>query len=269
MSREKTTSGTNASDATLPGDRRSAASARILVVEDQPSIREYIRTILANAGHEVAVAANGAEAVAAVRDAGFDLVLMDVHMPVMGGLMATRQIRALEGPHAAVPVIAISDNVPALGAAGMNDHIGKPFRKAQLLHKVEAWLNGSRGSMQSPPAGLPATSDRTAFQDACDLMGRPWALRGLSRLTVQIDEAFGPKPAVVHSDEQLARQAHALVSLAALLGFARLSELCSILEDACRNGQGVRLSFGHARAAASRARAAALVLIADLEVADS
>jgi HPt (histidine-containing phosphotransfer) domain-containing protein len=159
--------------------------------------------------------------------------------------------------------------MPALEAAGMNDHIGKPFRKAQLLQKVEAWLIGSRGSTQSPPAGLPATSARTAFQDACDLMGRPWALRGLSRLTAQIDEAFGSKPGAGHPDEQLAAQAHALVSLAALLGFARLSELCSILEDACRNSHGVRLSFGHARAAALGARAAALVLIADLEVADS
>src|SRR6185369_16558165 len=67
MSREKNASGTNASDATRRGNGRaktpSPASARILVVEDQGSIREYIRTILANAGHEVAVAANGAEAV--------------------------------------------------------------------------------------------------------------------------------------------------------------------------------------------------------------
>ena len=81
----------------------------------------------------MAVAVNGAEAVAAVSDADFDLILMDVHMPVMDGLTAARKIRALEGPRSKIPIIAISGDEQSLVAAGMNDHICKPFRKAELL----------------------------------------------------------------------------------------------------------------------------------------
>jgi len=239
-------------------------SRAILVVEDQEPIRELIRAILASAGYEVAVAANGAEAVAAVRDTGFALVLMDVHMPVMDGLAATRQIRALEGPHSTVPIVAISDDAPSLRAAGMNDHISKPFRKAQLLQKIETWLNRSGGPQSTPAASQPKKGG-TAFEEACDLMGRPWTIRGLNRLAVQIDEAFGSQPRADRANGQLVGQAHALVSLAALLGFATLSQLCSTLEEAGKSGHDVKVPFEQAKAAALEARAAALALIADLE----
>jgi DNA-binding response OmpR family regulator len=214
---------------------RAAAPARILVVEDQDSIRELARKVLAGAGYEVTVAVNGAEAVAAVCDAGFDLILMDVYMPVMNGLTAT---------------------------TGMNDHICKPFRKKELLLKVEAWL---QGDMTAPSADLPGKSEGAAFDEACELMGRPWAVRGLTRLKGQIDEAFGADSGVVQNDKQLADRAHALVSLAALLGFSALSELCSTLEEACRGGHDVQLPFERAKAAAAEARKTATGLIADLE----
>jgi CheY-like chemotaxis protein/HPt (histidine-containing phosphotransfer) domain-containing protein len=237
-------------------------SRAILVVEDQEPIRELIRAILASAGYEVAVAANGAEAVAAVRDTGFALVLMDVHMPVMDGLAATQKIRALEGPHSTVPIVAISDDMPSLRAAGMNDHISKPFRKAELLRKIDTWLNRSGGST---PAAAQQKKGGTAFEEACELMGRPWAIRGLNRLAAQIDEAFGSQPGTDRANERLVGQAHALVSLAALLGFATLSKLCSTLEDAGKSGHDVKVPFEQAKAAALEARAAALGLIADLE----
>lgn len=240
------------------GAEAKTLPARILVVEDQETIREVARTILAAAGHEVAVAANGAEAVAAARRAGFDLILMDVYMPVMDGLMAAREIRALEGLYSKVPIIAISGNMQSLAAAGMNDHISKPFRKADLLRKVDAWLGRSA-------THLPAKSETMAFKEACDLMGRPWALQGLAKLGAQIDEMFGVDVGVSRGDARLAGQAHALVSLAAILGFSALSELCSALEEACRNGLDVRLPFERAKAAASEARKAAAALIADLQ----
>lgn len=245
----------------------SAMPARILVVEDQDSIREFMRRILTGAGHEVAVAINGVEAVAAVRDAGFDLILMDVYMPVMNGLTATRKIRALEGPPSRIPIIGISGDVGFQVVAGMNDHICKPFRKAELLLKVDTWLKGefTQPALVDPPD----KSGATAFEEAYELMGRPWALRGLARLTVQIDEAFGTDLDAARSDGRLVGQAHALVSLAAVLGFSTLSELCSTLEEACKSGHGVRLPFEYARAAASEARKTAIDLIADLQVEDS
>ena len=114
--------------------------ARILVVDDQEAVREFTRKILVRAGYEVALAGNGAEALAALDEADFDLILMDAHMPVMTGAAATRRIRALEGPRSTIPIIAFSGDEQSLGAAGVNDHIDKPFTRAELLAKVDAWM---------------------------------------------------------------------------------------------------------------------------------
>lgn len=241
---------------------RAAAPARILVVEDQDSLRELARAVLAGAGYEVTVAVNGAEAVAAVCDAGFDLILMDVYMPVMNGLTAARKIRALEGPRSEIPIIATSGDAQSPATTGMNDHICKPFRKKELLLKVEAWLHGD---MTAPPASPPGKSEATAFGEACELMGRPWAVRGLIKLKGQIDEVFAADCGMARNDGWMADRAHALVSLAAILGFSALSELCSTLEEACRGGHDVQLPFERAKAAAAEVRKTAIGLIAELQ----
>lgn len=236
--------------------------ARILVVDDQEAVREFTQKILARAGYEVALAGNGAEALAALGEADFDLVLMDVHMPVMSGEAATRQIRALDGSRSTIPIIAFSGDEQSLVAAGVNDHIDKPFTRAELLAKVDAWLPGDA----APP--LAATTERAggaAFQEMCDLMGRPWALRGLAKLQAQIDEVFA-EPGSPRDAGFLAGQAHALVSLSAVLGFSTLSEQCSGLEEACRSGHGVQPAFERAKATALEVRAAAVGLIANLKI---
>lgn len=238
-----------------------AMPARILVVDDQEEVRDFTSRILTRAGHEVAVAANGREALAAVQGADFDLILMDFNMPIMNGLTATREIRALEGRPSKTPIIAFSAGEQSLVAAGVNDHICKPFDRAELLRKVDAWLN--RDVVEPPPADK---STGTAFQEAYELMGRPWALRGLTNLKAQIDETFGAEPEAARNDGQLAGQAHALVSLAAVLGFSLLSERCSALEEACRSGHDVPLAFEQAKAAALSARKAAVSLMADLQI---
>ena len=235
--------------------------ARILVVDDQEAVREFTRKILVRAGYEVALAGNGVEALATLDKADFDLVLMDAHMPVMTGVAATQQIRALGGPRSTIPIIAFSGDEQSLAAAGANDHIDKPFTRAELLAKVDAWL--PHDATSPPPAGTAERAGGPAFQEMCDLMGRSWALRGLAKLTAQIDEAFGATPET-RDERRLAGQAHALVSLAAVLGFPALSERCSTLEEACRSGQGVQPAFERARAAALEVRAAVVGLIADL-----
>lgn len=126
----------------------ASISGRILLVEDLEHNRDLARTILVSAGHEVDTAENGEQAVAAVQTKAYDLVLMDIQMPVMDGVTATKMIRELDHSARNIPIIAMTANVlpqqvAAFGEAGMNDHVGKPFKKAELFQKVNTWLQRS------------------------------------------------------------------------------------------------------------------------------
>jgi len=129
---------------TAPAAPNVANGLRLLVADDNEANRELISAILRSAGHEVEVARDGAEAVAAVQSRDYDLVLMDVRMPVMDGLTATRAIRSLKGDVARLPIIALTANVLAdqvafYRAQGMDDHVGKPIKPRDLLVKVAEW----------------------------------------------------------------------------------------------------------------------------------
>jgi len=124
-------------------------SARILVADDAAANRELVSAILTQLGAEAEVAHDGVEALAAVQVIDFDLVLMDMHMPEMDGLEATRRIRALGGNHARLPIIALTANVQREQIqkcldAGMNGHVGKPINIAELARTVAEWLDAGR-----------------------------------------------------------------------------------------------------------------------------
>ncbi|WP_374367013.1 ATP-binding protein [Dongia sp.] len=114
----------------LEGAGRRALS--LLVAEDNLINQKVIRAMLESVGHRTELAADGAEAVAAVQRDRFDAVLMDVQMPLMDGIMATREIRALGGAYADLPIIALTANAMAGDrerylAAGMNAYVSKPI----------------------------------------------------------------------------------------------------------------------------------------------
>jgi CheY-like chemotaxis protein len=126
-----------------------AISARVLLVDDHPVNLELAATVLRLLGCDVVQAENGEQAVAAMRQDPCDLVLMDVHMPRMDGLEATRQIRALGGAAAAVPIIGMSaDVMPEMQAAcleaGMNAAVGKPISISALHGTLAKWLGQAR-----------------------------------------------------------------------------------------------------------------------------
>jgi CheY-like chemotaxis protein len=118
-------------------------SLHVLCAEDNPYARVVLNTILVELGHRVDFAGTGEAAVAAVNRAGYDLVLMDVTLPVMDGLEATRAIRALQGQAASVPIIGISGRADsrerdAALAAGMNAFLAKPVSPAALAQAIAA-----------------------------------------------------------------------------------------------------------------------------------
>ena len=137
--------GHSAAMSDLPSPVRSRGSARILLAEDVEINQEIASAILRRGGYEVDVVADGSEAVKAVQERRYDLVLMDVQMPVMDGIDATAHIRSLDGSVRDIPIIAMTANVyaeqvSAFRASGMNDHVGKPFRPDELYAAIDRAL---------------------------------------------------------------------------------------------------------------------------------
>jgi PAS domain S-box-containing protein len=123
---------------------RPRLGARVLLAEDNAINQEVARELLRAAGCEVDVADNGRRAVEMARAGGYDLILMDVQMPELDGIEASRQIRAMSGL-SRVPIVAMTANAfaedrAACLAAGMNDHVAKPVHAATLYDTLVRWL---------------------------------------------------------------------------------------------------------------------------------
>lgn len=119
---------------------------KILVADDNPDVRAVLVELLANAGLNVTTVCDGAEAVDIISRNNFDLVLMDIEMPIMDGLTAARKIRELDRPGVrSLPVLAITANtcpedMEKSFRAGMNSHITKPFTPDAVIHEVHRFL---------------------------------------------------------------------------------------------------------------------------------
>ncbi|MBI5568512.1 MAG: PAS domain-containing protein [Desulfomonile tiedjei] len=146
-----------AASATQVPSQEDRGKARILLAEDNPVNQKLAALMLKNGGYRFRIAADGEQAVAALEQEEFDLVLMDIQLPRMDGLVATRAIREREkstGLH--IPIVAMTafamqaDRERCL-EAGMDDHIAKPVRSSELYQVLEKWLEASRGGMQDNP----------------------------------------------------------------------------------------------------------------------
>ena len=141
------------------------ADLRILVAEDNAVNRRIVEALLAPAGAAIAFAGNGVEALDLLQTQVFDVVLMDIQMPLMDGVEATRRLRASGGPNAAVPVIALTANVMedqcrAYSAAGMDAWAPKPIDARSLLRVINAAIEAAGASTKERTAPLPSPAAR-------------------------------------------------------------------------------------------------------------
>ncbi len=123
----------------------AGVSAHVLLVDDHPVNRQLGVAVLTLLGCTVDTAADGRDAVDAVTATAYDLVFMDVHMPVMDGLEATRAIRALSGPASRTPIVTMSadvmpEQVARCVAVGMNDRVSKPLNIEDLHACLVRWI---------------------------------------------------------------------------------------------------------------------------------
>ena len=131
------------------------SAGRVLVVDDEPQIRRVLRATLSAQGYEVQEARTGEDALVAFRESRFDLVLLDLNMPGMGGLETCRQIR--ETSEVAVIMLTVhdteKDKVAALDA-GADDYVTKPFSTPELLARVRAALRRVPASAEGGPESI-------------------------------------------------------------------------------------------------------------------
>ena len=214
----------------VPGPERPLARrpprTHILVVEDSGASRALLTTVLRRDGHHVEAVANGADALALLANAPFDLVLTDVGLPRLDGMQLTRRLRSLPGPAGRVPVVGVTaDPSPATRAtclaAGMTDVLAKPAGEAVLREVINrrVWMLGGSGEGRAEPGSAPVVWDRTrlrGFANAPALLDL--CLDEISAQVPVLEEA-----AVAGRGEAVATVAHAAAGAAANHGFDALA----------------------------------------------
>jgi CheY-like chemotaxis protein/HPt (histidine-containing phosphotransfer) domain-containing protein len=224
-------------------DGKQARSAlRILLAEDNAMNQKVALRLLEQLGYRADVATNGLEAIEALERQPYDVVLMDVQMPELDGLDATRRICEQwpeeRRPHIiAMTANALPEDREACFAAGMNDYVAKPIRVEELVAALKRAKPLSNGD--GPPAPEYVTLDDGALKNLRDLGGDEF-------LSEVIDAFLADAPELVATlrrslddgnAEELRRGAHTLKSNGATLGAEGFAELCRTLEQRAKAGE--------------------------------
>ena len=233
------------------------AGARLLLVEDNALNQLIAVELLKAEGFVVDVAENGAVAVEQVDAVAYDLVLMDMQMPVMDGITATKAIRA-QPRHAGLPIVAMTANVmqddrARCTAAGMNDHVDKPIEPDQLWAVLVRWLTPRAAAAIAPPVASAPTAEAVMAAPAATVEGIDLAqglrraggnaelyARMLARFCESQADAVGAvEAALLCGDPHGAtRAAHTLKGLAGTIGAAGLAQQAGALEEQLLAGAG-------------------------------
>jgi two-component system sensor histidine kinase/response regulator len=224
----------------------------ILVVEDDPINQEVASELLRSAGHSVDIADNGAIALERVADRHYDLVLMDMQMPVMDGLTATRALR-LQPAYARTPVIAMTANAFAEDrakclAAGMNDFVAKPVDPGALYQCIARWMptqaaapDRSTATPSAKAAGLAQRLEKIGnlnVKAGLESVAGQWkTYERLLRMYCEhhaADAARMRTHLAAGETQDAARVAHTLKGVAAMMGMAAVSDVAREIDTALR-----------------------------------
>jgi two-component system, sensor histidine kinase and response regulator len=224
----------------IPADPATGAapnrSLKILLAEDNPVNQDIATRMLERLGHEVELAANGFESVQKAKARLYDMILMDMQMPDMDGLQATRVIRKLPSPHGQIPIVAVTANAlptdrQACLDAGMNDFVSKPVSRDKLAAALEPWAGrqvpGSAASEIAAAAQQPLIDERHFATVARELGDQIFADL-LATFWGGIPEAFKELQSVLDRGDPVAadRALHRLKGSAANFGFVGCQAIC-------------------------------------------
>ncbi len=196
--------------------------------------QELVCLILQAGGHRVDVVGNGAEAIMAAEGTPYDAVLMDIQMPYMDGLTATRAIRTLPGPAGAVPIVAMTANVlpeqtRLAQEAGMNDVIHKPFTAPEIYDVLDRITEQAAARRAAASAAI---LDRAVIVKLAGLIGEAKVKALLGTMAQSLAARFDGDAAIPSGRAALRRDAHASIAGAGMLGFKLFSLRCQALDSA-------------------------------------
>jgi signal transduction histidine kinase/CheY-like chemotaxis protein/HPt (histidine-containing phosphotransfer) domain-containing protein len=219
---------------------------RVLIAEDNVTNQFVVTRMLREYDIDLRIANNGIETVAAAKQGDFDVIFMDMRMPEMDGLEATRAIRARGGALATLPIIALTanafaDDMKACRDAGMNDFVAKPIRKRLLIEKLAKIAQGavaeSAGRAVTPatsakPAPKDELIDRTVVAQLCEEIGADGAVEILRVFLDETRERLALLKKLSDAGDRAAIEveAHTLKGAAGVMGFERVAELAKALE---------------------------------------
>jgi CheY-like chemotaxis protein/HPt (histidine-containing phosphotransfer) domain-containing protein len=223
--------------------KRARSALRILLAEDNAMNQKVALRLLEQLGYRADVATNGLEAISALEGKPYDVVLMDVQMPELDGLDATRRIVA-EWPEETRPhIIAMTANAlpedrEACFAAGMNDYVAKPIRAAELAAALKRARPLAHGNGDGAAVGYVSLDDG-ALQNLRDLGGDDFLGEVIDAFLADAPELIATlrRSLAEHGNEELRRAAHTLKSNGATLGAESFSELCRTLEHSAKAGE--------------------------------
>jgi two-component system, sensor histidine kinase and response regulator len=223
----------------------------ILLVEDNELNRQMMEVLLTKRGHVVTTATNGLDAFVAVKNTRFDIIFMDIQMPIMDGLEACRKIREFEGTAHHTPIVALTAHAMQGDAlmcleAGMDDYISKPIDPDLVFQVLEL---GTRGiaALASLDTTNPNGYNNAAEAPLLDILDAlPRFENDLEVYSNFVDEFVQSLPERLDSMQldyeskrwkELANKAHNLKGVSANLGLMQLSSLAAILDKQSGNGQ--------------------------------
>jgi two-component system, sensor histidine kinase len=211
---------------------------RVLIAEDDATNRMVVLMMLREFDAETQIATDGVQAVQAASGADYDLVLMDVRMPEMDGLAATRAIRAFGGRFASLPIIALTANafaedIKACGDAGMSDYLAKPLRKPAMVAAVLRALGPAPAtSSDSDSSPVPAVLDRTALAHLTAAIGEEGVRETFAVFARETDARLALFRQFAEGGDrvQIEIEACALKGSARTLGASEMSDLARLIE---------------------------------------
>lgn len=234
--------------APLPAVLPASRPLQVLVAEDHPVNRQYMAALLENLGHQAHFTSNGQEAVEALCRRRYDVVLMDLHMPLLDGVGATRAIRALpDAARSTVPIVALTADAFAETrdrclVAGMNDFLTKPVsvqRLATSLRRLFGSGTATPNDTPLPPEPAPAWAgshpvvDESAVAMALQAMSREKLAAMVETFLDQAPETVQRLRAAVRDAQplDLRTNAHAAKGAALNLGLAGLAAIAEALHE--------------------------------------